>query len=87
MVGKIELDQVRRVVLREHGGLGDDAVAPGFIGISARYLLNAGYHLIVDGILRTRSYGTVLRQLIAEHPGPSHVYYLDASLEETIRRH
>ncbi|GAA2356080.1 hypothetical protein GCM10010170_048810 [Dactylosporangium salmoneum] len=81
----IELDQFRRVVLREHGGL--DAVAPGFIGMSARYLLSTGYHAIVEGILRTRSYGTVLRQPIAEHPGPSHVYYLDVSFEEAIRRH
>ncbi|MGI5243123.1 AAA family ATPase [Dactylosporangium sp. CA-139066] len=86
-VGKIEQDQFRRVVLREHGGLGADAVAPGFIDMSARYLLSAGYHVIVEGILDSRSYGTVLRQLIAEHPGPSHVYYLDVSFDETIRRH
>ncbi|WP_432830675.1 AAA family ATPase [Dactylosporangium sp. CA-092794] len=83
----IELDQFRRVVLREHGGLGDDAVAPGFIGMSARYLLGAGYHVVVEGILPTRGYGTVLRQLIAEHPGPSHVYYLDVGFEETLRRY
>ncbi|WP_433323631.1 hypothetical protein [Dactylosporangium sp. CA-139066] len=28
-----------------------------------------------------------MRQLIAEHPGPSHVYYPDVSFEETVRRH
>ncbi|WP_432983054.1 AAA family ATPase [Dactylosporangium sp. CA-233914] len=85
--GRIAQDQFRRVVLREHGGLGHEAVAPGFIGMSARYLLNAGYHVIVECILDTRSYSTVLRQLIAEHSGPSHVYYLDVSFKETIRRH
>ncbi|GAA3298420.1 kinase [Dactylosporangium vinaceum] len=83
----IEQDHWRRVVLREHGGLGDDAVAPGFIDVSVRHLLRAGYHVIVEGILHTGGYGPMLRQLITDHPGPSHVFYLDVSFEETVRRH
>jgi predicted kinase len=83
----IEQDYFRRVVLREHGGLGNDAVAPGFITTSIRHLLGAGYHVIAEGILDSRSYGPPLRQLIAEHRGPSHTFYLDVSFDETIRRH
>lgn len=83
----IEQDQWRRVVLAEHGGLGDDAVAPGFIDVSVRHLLGAGYHVIVEGILHTGGYGPMLRRLITDHLGPSHVFYLDVSFDETLRRH
>lgn len=74
-------------MLREHGGLGDDAVAPGFIAMSVWYLLGTGYHVIVEGILHTGGYGQMLREVIAEHPGPSHVFYLDVGFAETVRRH
>jgi hypothetical protein len=83
----VEQDYFRRVVLREHGGIGADAVAPGFIDVCVRHLLSAGYHVIVEGILHTGSYGPTLRQLIADHPGPSHAFYLDVGFEETLRRH
>lgn len=83
----VEQDYFRRVVLREHGGIGGDAVAPGFIDVCVRHLLGAGYHVIVEGILHTGSYGPMLRQLIAAHPGPSHAFYLDVGFEETVRRH
>ena len=83
----VELDYFRRVVLREHGGLGADAVAPGFIAMCVRALLGSGYHVVLEGILHTGGYGTVLRELIAEHAGPSHIFYLDVAFEETVRRH
>ena len=82
-----EQDYFRRVVLREHGGLGGEAVAPGFINVAVRHLLGAGYHVVVEGILHSGSYGLALRQLIAEHQGPSHVFYLDVSFDETVCRH
>jgi hypothetical protein len=75
------------VVLREHGGLGDDAVTPRFIAMSVQHLLGAGYHVIVEGILHTGSYGSTLRHVIAAHPGPGHAFYLDVSFAETVRRH
>jgi hypothetical protein len=74
------------VVLREHGGIGADAVPPGSIATCVRALLGSGYHVVLEGILHTGSYGAVLREVIAEHPGPSHVYYLDVGFEETVRR-
>jgi hypothetical protein len=82
----VEQDYFRRVVLREHGGTGV-AVAPGFITASVRYLLGEGYHVVLEGILHTDSYGSLLRQLIVEHAGPSDVYYLDVAFDETVRRH
>ncbi len=83
----VEQDYFRRVVLREHGGTGTDAVAPGFIDMCVRHLLGSGYHVIVEGILHTGSYGPMPQKLIADHPGPSCAFYLDVGFEETIRRH
>lgn len=81
----IEQDQLRRVILREHGGNGDDAVAPGFIVGTARAALEAGYHVILEGILHTRQYGEPLRGLLADTT--SACFYLDVSFDETVRRH
>jgi hypothetical protein len=43
--------------------------------------------VVLEGILHTGPYGTPLRELIAEHPGPSHVFWMDAGFDETLRRH
>ena len=83
----IEQDYLRRVVLREHGGDGTPTVAPGFILTMTRTALAAGYHVVLEGILHTGQHGTLLRDLIAEHPGPSFTFWLDVSLDETLRRH
>jgi predicted kinase len=80
-------DNLRRVVLRERDR--DHAVMSnvGLIGMTARYALDAGYHVVVEGILYADRYGPMLRQLGADHRGSSHFFYLDIPLEETFRRH
>jgi predicted kinase len=83
----LELDQIRRVILREHGGNRTDPVAPGFVTGMARMALDAGYHVVLEGILHTGQYGGPLRRLIADHPGPVACFYLDVSFDETVRRH
>ncbi|MEU8655881.1 AAA family ATPase [Actinoplanes philippinensis] len=83
----IEQDQLRRVILREHGGGGDDRVAPGFITTMAQAALDGGYHVVLEGILHTGQYGTPLRKLIAGHAGPSACFFMDVTFEETVRRH
>ena len=79
----IEQDYLRRVVLREHGSDATPTVAPAFIMAVAQAALAHGYHLVLEGILHTRQYGEPLRQLIAGHPGPSFVFWLQVSLGET----
>ncbi|MFI5898305.1 hypothetical protein ACIA5D_50325 [Actinoplanes sp. NPDC051513] len=86
-VGKIEQDYLRRVVLREHGSSHTPTAAPGFITATTRAALAAGYHVVLEGILHTSQYRWPLRELIAEHPGPSFTYWMDVTLEETLRRH
>jgi predicted kinase len=83
----LEQDYLRRIMLREHDSSHIAPVAPAFISATAQTALSLGYHVVLEGILHTERYGQALRQLIDEHPGPSHVYYLDVTFDETVRRH
>ncbi|MGW1600505.1 AAA family ATPase [Streptomyces eurythermus] len=78
-------DNLRRVVLREHDRPG--AANIGLIDLTARYALDAGYHVVVEGILYADRYGDMLTRLRADHRGPTHNYYLDVPLDETLTRH
>ena len=83
----IEQDYLRRVMLREHGSDRTPTVAPAFITTVVWAALGQGYHVVLEGILHTGSYGDPIRQLIAEHRGPSFVYWWQVSFDETLRRH
>jgi predicted kinase len=83
----IEQDHCRRVILREHGGGGEDRVAPGFITTMARAALDGGYHVILEGILHTGQYGDPVRELLTKHPGSTACYFMDVTFDETVRRH
>ena len=78
-------DNLRRVVLREHDKPGAPNV--GLIGMVARYALDAGYHVVVEGILSAAHYSDMLAGLCADHRGLTRCYYLDVPFEETLRRH
>ena len=83
----LEQDYLRRTLLREHDSTHINPVAPAFITSTARTALDLGYHVILEGILHTERYATVLHHLIDRHPGPVAVFYLDVSFDETVRRH
>jgi Acetyltransferase (GNAT) domain, PanZ len=78
-------DNIRRVILRDRDRPGTANI--GLIDAVARYSLEHGFHVVVEGILDARRYGPMLTGLARDHCGPSHFYYLDVSFEETIRRH
>lgn len=78
-------DNLRRVVLRERDRPG--AANIGLIDLTARYALDAGYHVVVEGILYADRYGEMLARLRADHRGPTHAYYLHVPFELTLRRH
>lgn len=78
-------DNLRRTVLRERDLPG--AANIGLIDLTARYALDAGYHVVVEGILYADRYGDMLAQLRADHRGLTHVYYLDVPFAETVVRH
>ncbi|MFD7994862.1 AAA family ATPase [Streptomyces mexicanus] len=78
-------DNLRRIVLRERDRPG--AANIGLIDLTARYALDAGYHVVVEGILYADHYGDMLARLRADHRGQTHGYYLDVPFEETLARH
>ncbi|WP_406452785.1 AAA family ATPase [Streptomyces sp. NBC_00876] len=78
-------DNLRRIVLREHDRPGGANI--GLIDTVARYALDAGYHVVVEGILYAEHYAPMLQRLREEHRGPTHCYYLDIPFRETLRRH
>ncbi|MEU5795212.1 kinase [Streptomyces sp. NPDC047813] len=78
-------DNLRRIVLRERDRPG--AANIGLIELTARYALDAGYHVVVEGILDAGRYGAMLARLRADHRGPTYGYYLDVPLAGTLARH
>jgi adenylate kinase family enzyme len=84
-VAWIEQDYLRRILLREHDRPGVPNI--GLIDQTARYALDHGYHVVLEGIFYTLHYGEMLRRLIADHAGITGVYYFQLPFDETIRRH
>ncbi|MER6693506.1 AAA family ATPase [Streptomyces minutiscleroticus] len=78
-------DNLRRVVLRERDRPG--AANIGLIDLTARYALDAGFHVVVEGILYADRYGAMLARLRADHRGATRNYYLDVPFDETLARH
>ncbi|WP_329460516.1 AAA family ATPase [Streptomyces sp. NBC_01497] len=78
-------DNLRRIVLRELDRPGGANI--GLIDLTARYALDAGYHVVVEGILNADHYGAMLSRLRADHRGPTHAYYLHVPLAGTLARH
>src|SRR5687768_15026518 len=81
----VEQDYLRRIVLRERDLPG--GIAPALIEQTVRFALDHGYHAVLEGILFRDKYGAMLTALRAAHQGRTSVFYLDVSLDETLRRH
>jgi len=64
-----------------------DGANIGLIALTARYALDHGYHVIIEGILHVAHYATMLTNLAEAHQGVTASYYLDVSWDETLRRH
>ncbi|MFE9682039.1 AAA family ATPase [Streptomyces sp. NPDC006285] len=78
-------DNLRRTVLRER----DRPMAAniGLIDLTARYALDHGFHVVVEGILYADHYGPMLRDLVRAHRGVTRCYYLHVPYAETLLRH
>ncbi|MEU4300302.1 MULTISPECIES: AAA family ATPase [Kitasatospora] len=78
-------DNLRRIVLRERDRPGGANI--GLIDTVARYALDAGYHVVIEGILYADHYGEMLTRLVGDHRGVTRCYYLDIPIDETLVRH
>jgi len=81
----VSQDLIRRIILKEKAVPG--GVNIGLIDQVARYCLDHGQQVVLDGILDADRYEQTLAGLNRDHLGSSHFYYLDVSLDETLRRH
>lgn len=82
----VEQDYFRRIVLRENGG----TPVPKWCGLidgAVRYSLDAGYHVVLEGILDAQRHHALLTQLHCDYPGRTDFYYFDVPFDETVRRH
>ena len=81
----VQQDVLRRTVLRERDI--PDGANIGLISLVARYALDHGYHVLVEGILHAERYAEMLAELADDHRGTTTFYYLDVSFEESVNRH
>ncbi len=81
----VSQDVIRRGIFRERDVPGGANI--GLIALTARYALDHGYHVIIEGILHAAHYAAMLTDLATAHRGVTAFYYLDVSWEETLRRH
>ncbi|MGI5170292.1 kinase [Spirillospora sp. CA-253888] len=81
----VSQDVVRRQILRDRDVPG--AANIGLIDTIVRWSLDHGYHVVLEGILYNDRYGEMIEALVADHAGPSLLYYLDIPFPETLRRH
>ena len=85
-VAIVGLDTLRRTILMEKDHLENTDII-GLIEQTVKYCLDKGYTVIVEGILSKPKYKETLMSLVDSADCPSHIYYIDVSLEETLRRH
>jgi predicted kinase len=81
----VSQDLIRRTILREKDRPGGANI--GLIDLIARYSLDQRFHVVLDGILYADRYEAMLAGLGRDHVGVSRFYYLDVSIDETLRRH
>jgi energy-coupling factor transporter ATP-binding protein EcfA2 len=81
----VSQDLLRRTILLEKDRPG--AANIGLIDQVARYSLDHDFHVILDGIFYAGHYELMLAGLARDHQGLSRFYYLDVSMDETLRRH
>ncbi|WP_067473726.1 zeta toxin family protein [Actinomadura hibisca] len=78
-------DVVRRQILRDRDVPG--AANIDLIDTIVRWSLDHGYHVLLEGILFGDRYAEMIQRLVADHTGPSLLYYMDIPFPETLRRH
>ena len=84
-VAWVSQDLIRRIILKEADRPG--AANIGLIDRVARYSLDHGYHVVLDGIFYADRYERMLAALNHDHRGVSRFYYLDVSMDEALGRH
>lgn len=85
-VAIVGLDTLRRTILMEKDHLENTDII-GLLEQTVTYCLEKGYTVIIEGILSKPKYKEILMKLIESADCDSHIFYIDVSLDETIKRH
>lgn len=80
----VEQDYLRRIVLKEKDRVGGDNID--LIEQTVLFALSKGYSVVLEGILASSRYGSMLERLSKECER-TYVYYMDIPFEETLKRH
>ncbi|MGH0680641.1 kinase [Bacillus luti] len=81
----VSQDVVRRDMLKVHDTMGN--LSHDLLFEITKYGKEKCKFVILEGILNSRRYGDMLKELIHYFEGNAYTYYFDLSLDETIRRH
>jgi predicted kinase len=87
--GKVAIvgqDTLRRSILGERDGLENTDII-GLLEQTVSYCLEKEYTVILEGILSKPKYRDSLTKLMESASCKSSVFYIDVSLEETLKRH
>ena len=84
-VALLSQDVVRRQVLGARDVPGNPAIE--LLDLMARFALERGIWVVLEGILEPERYGDLLRGLVRDHRGVTRSYLWDVPFEETVRRH
>jgi len=57
------------------------------IGLNILYCLEHGFDVIFEGNFKPSTHDKLLDNLFNKHPNDNYVFYLDVSLDETLKRH
>jgi predicted kinase len=80
----LDQDYFHRVIFGEQGTAG--AAPADLLEAAAIHCLNAGHHVVMDGIFNARQYEGVLAR-VAARAHDARFYAFDLTFEETVRRH
>ena len=89
MHGKVALigqDALRRDIFMERDSL-DNTDVLGLLEQTVNYCFEKGYDVILEGILGTQKYLPTIQSIISHNNCATFTFYMDVTLEETIRRH
>ncbi len=84
-IALLSQDVVRREVLGARDAPGNPAID--LLDLMARFALERGASVVLEGILVPERYGDLLCGLASDHRGLTLSYLWDVPIEETLRRH
>lgn len=85
-IALVERDYFQRTVLNQTDA-GTHPETAALVDEVVRFSLSHGFHVVLDGIMNTLTYGPTLERLYIDYPDRVTFFAFDLEFEETLRRH